>query len=160
MTRFGLGSTLPLALVLGLACAVPATIAQAQDSRDPANARNLNDPADQRNINDPASARNLNGSGDGRDPADARGLDDKASKRDVKGCDDEVRGGTALPRLRFRAHRVRRAQACLTRSCRTSGRRAEIRIREETTPHIYRRMAAQVRSMNWRTPAPPPCALR
>ena len=53
MARFGLKSAFPLALVLGVAAAVPAlTIAQAQGSRDPANSRNLNDPASQRNLND------------------------------------------------------------------------------------------------------------
>ena len=104
MTRIGLK---PLAFFLGFACAVPATtMAQAQGTRDPANARNLydqqdpknsrlNDPANARNLtdqqdpknsrlNDPANARNVNDPGDRRDPADGRGPDDKDSKRDVK----------------------------------------------------------------------------
>lgn len=104
MTRFGLTA---LAFVLGLACAVPAvTIAQAQASRDPANARNLNDqqdptksrlndPANARNLydqqdpknsrlNDPANARNVNDPAARRDPTDGRGTNDKDSKRDVK----------------------------------------------------------------------------
>ena len=95
MTRFGLTS---LAFVLGLACAVPAaTMAQAQGTRDPANARNLNDQQDpnKSRLNDPANARNLTDTQDPknsrlndpnarRDPADGRGMNDKDSKRDVK----------------------------------------------------------------------------
>jgi hypothetical protein len=68
MTRFGLTS---LAFVLGVACAVPAaTIAQAQGTRDPANARNLNDTQDPNNsrLNDPANERNANDKDNKRDP--------------------------------------------------------------------------------------------
>jgi hypothetical protein len=98
MTRFGLTA---LAFVLGLACAVPAvTIAQAQASRDPANARNLNDQQDptKSRLNDPANARNLNDQQDpnnsrlndpanarnANDPTDGRGTNDKDSKHDIK----------------------------------------------------------------------------
>jgi hypothetical protein len=98
MTRFGLTA---LAFVLGLACAVPAvTIAQAQSSRDPANARNLNDQQDptKSRLNDPANARNLNDQQDpnnsrlndpanarnANDPTDGRGTNDKDSKHDIK----------------------------------------------------------------------------
>jgi hypothetical protein len=91
MVRFGLKSALPLALVLGFACAVPtATMAQAP-SRDPANERNINDPANQRNLqdqqdpknsrlNDPANARNLQ---DQQDPKNSR-LNDPANGRGDK----------------------------------------------------------------------------
>ena len=99
MARFGLKSALPLALVLGFACAVPTvTMAQApgvNDRQDPNKSR-LNDPANQRNLNDqqdpktsrlndPANQRNLQDQQDPKnsrlnDPASARNLDDKADK--------------------------------------------------------------------------------
>ena len=90
MARFGLKSTLPLAFILGFACAVPAaTIAQAQGTRDPATQRNLNDQQDpnKSRLNDPANARNLQDQQDPKnsrlnDPANARGSDDKGEKGD------------------------------------------------------------------------------
>ena len=97
MARFGLKSALPLALVLGFASAIPATMAQAQgSSRDPANERNINDPANARNLtdqqdpknsrlNDPANARNLQDQQDPKnsrlnDPANGRGNDADKTK--------------------------------------------------------------------------------
>ncbi|HEY1543045.1 MAG TPA: hypothetical protein VGG01_11600 [Xanthobacteraceae bacterium] len=68
-------TTLSIAFVLGLVCAVPVgQIAQAQGSRDPANTRNLDDPANTRNLNDP----------DARDPANSRNLDDATNGRGGK----------------------------------------------------------------------------
>jgi hypothetical protein len=89
MMRFSLKSPLSLALVFGLACAVPAiTTAQAQEPRDAPNTRNINDPANARNLNDPqdpnrsrlndpANARNLN---DPQDPNNSRAVEKKTKK--------------------------------------------------------------------------------
>ena len=86
MARFGLKSALPLALVLGFACAVPSA-SMAQGTRDPAAARNLNDQQDPKasRLNDPANARNLQDQQDPKnsrlnDPANGRGNDDKSDK--------------------------------------------------------------------------------
>jgi hypothetical protein len=84
-----LKSTIPLAFVLGFACAVPVvTIANAQGSRDPANERNLHNPADQRNLRGPVTARNVEQQDPNldhlNDPVSARNLNDKASKPDDK----------------------------------------------------------------------------
>jgi len=89
MMRLSLKSPLSLALIFGLACAVPAiTTAQAQGPRDTPNTRNIDDPANHRNLedqqdpnrsrlNDPANARNLE---DQQDPNTSRTVDPKAKK--------------------------------------------------------------------------------
>jgi hypothetical protein len=77
MVRLGLKSAIPVALVLGLACAVPSvTIAQTQ--RDDTAARGLKDDAAARGLKDDAAARGL------KDDAAARGLKDDAAARGLK----------------------------------------------------------------------------
>jgi hypothetical protein len=97
MTRFGLTS---LAFVLGLACALPAatTLAQAQGTRDPANARNLFDQQDpnKSRLNDPANARNLYDQQDPKnsrlnDPANARNLTDQQDPKNSRLNDPNAR---------------------------------------------------------------------
>jgi len=90
MARFGLKSALSLAFVLGLAGAIPATIAQAQGSRDPSSQRNINDPANQRNLDDSNNrfqeqGRPLNDPKNPRDTTgEGAGGQDKGEKKDVK----------------------------------------------------------------------------